>query len=443
MRRDGHGSSSMVDSKDFWSEARVAKFQLRKIKEILRRAASDLPFYQRRFRESGFDPESVQTLQDFHSAPTFRKNEIIQAMKGEGRFDFGMENTARGGPAVLCMTSGTLGTTFLHLPRKWRSIRGDSLLRAYWWCGLRPGMRMLMAAPAWHSLAVPETRIIEKLGVACVIPWGTFLPRFAGNFISVISELKPDFVSMFLPMLHALVAELHRRDIAPSTAFRSVKSLLLVGAPMTPRSRETLQRNLGVPEIFEGLGNPEGLTAMECSFHCGHHIFMDGCYVEILDPKTGERLPPGKRGTVAITSLIPYGSIYIRFDTEDLGEILPEPCACGRSWPLMEVYDRRANIVQVGGKEIVPYDVRLCADEIPELVGTPFALVRGEHGRPYLKLVVQRLSSGDTNAVENHFRNSIREQLRLETEIEWARALPERWKGVTVIEEKDWRAAHV
>ncbi len=443
MKKSGRASSSLIDEKDRWSQERIAQFQFKKIREILRHASVHLPFYQRRFKESGLDPGAVQSLHEFQKVPTFKKSEIVQEMKRKGCFEFAMEDAVRGGPAVLCMTSGTVGTTFLHLPQKWRSIRGDSLLRAYWWCGLRPGMRMLMAAPAWHSLAVPETRIIEKLGVACVIPWGTFLPRFSENFIRVLLDLKPDFVSMFLPMLHALVAELHRRSIAPSAAFRSVKSLLLVGAPMTPRSREKLQDELGISEIFEGLGNPEGLTAMECSFHNGHHIFMDGCYVEILDPKTGEPLPPGRRGTVVITSLIPYGSIYIRFDTEDLGEILPGSCACGRSWPLMEVYDRRTNIVQVGAKEIVPYDVRLCADDIPELVGTPFALVRGERGRPYLKLVVQRLSSGDTNAVENHFKHSIRQQLRLEAEIEWARELPERWKGVTVIEEKDWRGAHV
>ncbi|MGE5306379.1 MAG: phenylacetate--CoA ligase family protein [Alphaproteobacteria bacterium] len=443
MRSDGHRLSPLIDGKDFWSETRVAGFQFRKIKGILRHASLNLPFYQRRFKESGFDPAAVRSLDDFWRAPTFKKVQIIQEVKSKGYFDFAMEDAARGGPAVLCMTSGTLGTTFLHLPRKWRSIRGDSLLRAYWWCGLRPGMRMLMAAPAWHSLAVPETRIIEKLGVACVIPWGTFLPRFSGNFISVLTELKPDFVSMFLPMLYALVAELRRRRVAPATAFRSVKSLLLVGAPMTPRSRETLRDELGVSEIFEGLGNPEGLTAMECSFHCGHHIFMDGCYVEILDPKTGDRLPPGKRGTVVITSLIPYGSIYIRYDTEDLGEILPGSCACGRSWPLMEVYDRRTNIVQVAGKEIVPYDVRLCVDAIPELVGIPFALVRAAQTKPYVKLVIQKHSAAGSNGIENRLKNLIGEQLQLEAEIEWAAELPERWKGVTVIEEKDWRAAHV
>jgi phenylacetate-CoA ligase len=430
------------DGKDFWPEARTASFQFRKIQQILRTALA-LPFYRRRFTDSGFDPAAVRGMNDFLQAPKFNKLEMIQAMTSKGYFDFAMEDPVRGGPAVFCMTSGTVGTTFLHLPRKWRSIRGDSLLRAYWWCGLRPGMRMLMAAPAWHSLAVPETRIIEKLGVACVIPWGTFLPRFSGNFINILNDLKPDFVSMFLPMLHALLAELRRRKLFPASAFRSVKSLLLVGAPMTPRSREKLRDELGVSEIFEGLGNPEGLTAMECSFHCGHHIFMDGCYVEILDPKTGERLPPGKRGTVVITSLIPYGSIYIRYDTEDIGEILPGACACGRSWPRMEVYDRRANIVEVAGREIIPYDLRLCTDAIPELVGIPFALVRSQRSRPYVKLAIQKLPSNHSDGLAPRLRHVIHEHLQLDAQIEWAVELPERWKGVTVVEEKDWSAANV
>jgi phenylacetate-CoA ligase len=443
MTNAAHRIPAVVDDKDFWSEERVARFQFRKIKQLLRHAQLNLPFYRRRFQDSGFDPAAVKSLEDFLEAPTFKKSDVIGQVTGNGYFDFEMERGNHGGPAVLCMTSGTIGTTFLHLPRKWRAIRGDSLLRAYWWCGLRPGMRMLMAAPAWHSLAVPETHIIERMGAVCVIPWGTFLPRFAGNFVNVLTELKPEFVSMFLPMLHTLVAELRRRKVAPAAAFRSVKSLLLVGAPMTPRSREKLQDELGVTGIFEGLGNPEGLTAMECSFHCGHHIFMDGSYVEIVDPKTGKRLPPGKRGTVVVTSLIPYGSIYIRYDTEDLGEILPGPCECGRSWPLMEVYDRRINIVRVAGKEIVPYDVRLCADAIPELVGVPFALVREEQAKPYLRLAIQKLPLANTSEAGKRLKMSISEQLQLEAQIEWAAELPERWKGVTVIEERDWRAARV
>ncbi|MFQ5849794.1 MAG: phenylacetate--CoA ligase family protein [Candidatus Binatia bacterium] len=431
------------DRQDTWPEERLKKLQFRRVKRVLRHAYQNLPFYRRRFDAASIHPDSVRSFQDLFMVPTFTKRDVLQEIKESGSFITGMEMQDSTESAVLCMTSGTLGSSFLYLPKRWCSIRGDSLIRAYWWGGLRSGMRMLMAAPAWHSLAVQETRVMERLGATCVVPWGTFLPRYSGNFLDTIIEIRPDFVSIFLPMLYALLAECRRRRIGPRQAFSSVKYLLIVGAPMTPRSREKLREELGVLDIFEGLGNPEGLTAMECSFHCGHHIFVDCCYVEINDPKTGHLLPAGNRGTVVITSLIPYGSLYIRYDTEDLGEILPRSCECGRTWPLLEVYDRRANVVQVAGKEIVPYDVRLCLEEVPEFIGVPFALVRGERSMDYLRLVIQKTSAGNLNRMGTHLRALLKEKLQVEAREEWTEGLPERWKGVTVIEEKDWGAPRV
>ncbi len=434
---------SCPDEQEFWAEERLRRYQFRKLKQVLAYAHHHLSFYRRRFRQARVDPDSLKDLQDFSRVPTFTKADVLQEIREKKTFVTGLEALDRSLPAVLCMTSGTLGTSFLYQPKKWCTIRGNSLARAYWWAGLRPGMRMLMAAPAWHSLAVQETKVVERLGATCVVPWGTFLPRFSTHFIDALKDIRPQFVSMFLPMFYALLAECRRRGISPRAVFDSADYLLLGGAPMTPRSRENLKEELGVRDISEGLGNPEGLTAMECSFHRGHHVFMDCCYVEIMDPKTGELLPPGSRGSVVLTSLIPYGSVYIRYDSEDLGEILPGLCECGRTWPLLEVYDRRVNIVRVAGKEIVPYDVRLCLDEVPELVGLPFALVRGETAGAALRLVLQKPFAGNRNLLESRLKSLITDKLSLDSSLQWAEELPERWKGVTVIEEKDWEAFRV
>jgi phenylacetate-CoA ligase len=276
-----------------------------------------------------------------------------------------------------------------------------------------------------------------------VVPWGTFLPYYAGNFVDTIADVKPDFISMFLPMFYALLAECRRRGVPPAHVFRSVKHLLLVGAPLTPRSREALREELGVNDVFEGLGNPEALTAMECSFHRGHHVFLDCCHVEIVDRRTGQVLPPGERGSVIVTSLIPHGSLYIRYDTEDAGEIFPEPCPCGSRWPLIEVYDRWANAVTVAGKTVFPYDVRLCLDAVRELIGIPFALIRSETSTDCLRLVIEKTPTGDPAAVGNLLRAKIKEKLGIDAKEEWTEQLPVRWKGVTVIEEKHWRSSHV
>ncbi len=434
---------SYPDKQDTWPQERLRRVQFRKLKRVLKHAYQNLPFYRRRFDAVGVHPDSVKSFRDFSRLPTFAKRDVLQEIREKGSFSIGMEKRDPKEAAVLCMTSGTLGSSFLYLPKKWRAIRGDSLIRGYWWAGLRPGMRMLMAAPAWHGLAAQETRALERLGATCVVPWGTFLPRYAGNFLDTIIEVRPDFIAMFLPMLYAVLAECRRRRIDPRRAFDSVNYLLLVGAPMTPRSREKLREELGVLDISEGLGNPEALTAMECSFHFGHHIFMDCCHVEVVDRKTGDPLPPGKRGTVVVTSLIPYGSLYIRYDSEDLGEILPRSCECGRTWPLLEVYDRWTNAVQVAGKEIFPYDVRLCLEEVPEFIGIPFALVRGERSTDYLRVLIQKTSTGNFSRMGTQLRALLKEKLQIEAREQWTEQLPERWKGVAVIEEKDWRISHV
>lgn len=431
------------EDQEGWPVERLRNFQFRKLKRVLQHAYQNLPFYQRRFDAAGIQPNGVKSFQDFSRIPTFAKRDVLREIAKRRSFAIGMEMRDPAEPAVLCMTSGTLGSSFLYLPEKWRSIRGDSLIRFYQWGGLRPGMRVLMAAPAWHGLAVQESRALERLRATCAVPWGTFLPHYAGNFLDAIIDLRPEFICMFLPMLYALVAECHRRGAVPRRAFASVKHLVLVGAPMTPRSREKLEEELGVGDIYEGLGNPEALTAMECSVHCGHHIFIDCCYVEVVDPKTREPLPPGKRGTVVVTSLIPHGSVYIRYDSEDVGEILPRSCECGRTWPLLEVYDRWANAVQVGAKEIFPYDVRLCLEEAPEFIGIPFALVRGEKKSDHLRILIQKPAAGNLNQMGGRLKVLLRKRLHVEATAQWTEQLPERWKGVAVIDEKEWGGSRV
>lgn len=428
------------DEKEVWPEERWRRFQWRRLRAVLRFAYMELPFYRKRFHQAGLTPEDIRRPDDLLGLPLLRKADVLKAMKEAGTFALGMESPEPEGPKALGMTSGTLGTAFLSFPAAWRRILGDSLCRAYWWAGLRPGARMMTAAPAWHSMAVQESRMAQQLGVKCVFPWGTFLPRFAEGFLDALLDLRPSFLSIFLPMLYALLAECRRRDMNARVAFSSVESVLAVGAPMTPGARLGLKEELGVKDIFEGAGNPEGLIAMECSQHQGHHYFVDVCYVEILDPLTGRPLPPGQRGSVVITSLVPHGSVHIRYDTEDVGEILPGSCPCGRTWPRIEVYDRRANAFQVRERQLFWYDVRLCLDQVPELIGVPFAVVRSPISAPALRIAIQRPAGHDPDHLERLVRELVATSLQVPLQAEWVDELPVRWKGVTVIDEQDWTA---
>ena len=199
-----------------------------------------------------------------------------------------------------------------------------------------------------------------------------------------------------------------------------------------------MKADLGV-DVFDSAGSSEGLLAAECAAHNGLHYFVDVCYVEILDPASGQPLPPGRRGSVVISSLVPHGSVHLRYDTEDIGEILPGPCRCGRTWPRLRIYDRRANVIAVQGRELLWYDLRVCLDEVPELVGAPFAAIRGTSDSPFLHLAIQRLPHTDRLGLARRVEELVTRTFQAPIQLEWVDELPARWKGVAVIDAKDWR----
>jgi hypothetical protein len=62
-----------------------------------------------------------------------------------------------------------------------------------------------------------------------------------------------------------------------------------------------------------------------------------------------------------------------------------------------------------------------------------------------LTLLIQKPPSGNLNLkeIETKVSSLLRHRFDLEAKQEWAEELPQRWKGITVIEENEWRAARV
>lgn len=432
------------DASESWPRERLEAYQLRKLRGILRYAADKLPFYRRRLVGAGVDASHIRSFSDFARVPLLTKAEVLREMQEIGSFEMGMEaQEASAQPTGICMTSGTVGTGFLRLNRSWASARrgawGESMLRVFWWAKLRPGMRLMVSPPGWHALSLLYRPLVQGMGVEPVVPGGTFLPRFAGSFLDAILDLKPDFVDIFLPMLYAVLRECQRRRIAPRDAFASVKYLVTEGAALTPPARERLVRDLGVADVYEVAGLAENVWGgMECSYHRGHHLMVLHSYLEVVHPRTLEPLPPGERGLLVGTYMNPHGSVYIRYVSEDLGVVFPDPCPCGRTWPRFEVYDRLPNQFSVRGRQLVPYDVREQVDQVPELCGLPFAVLRREGDAPYLRLAIPRPPMGEPAQLEAALKARLQGGLGLEARVEWVEDLPARWKGRPVIEEKDW-----
>lgn len=401
---------------------------LTRVREVLARATR-LPFYRARLEH--VNPAAINSFERFAATvPTFRKGDLIAELKRGGGHISGIEALGEKGAAAVVLTSGTLGfPTFASLG--WEELEHGSsreVLRELWMDGMRPGMRVMCQYPAWHHLSMLDNRALEWMGAKVICPFGTFVPRFVEHAIDAIASQRPEYLLTVTTMLHAIVEHALARGLDVLELFEPVRYAMVAGEPISAGQRALLVELLGLEDLFERGGSSDGLWgAADCRAHAGHHVWLDHHWIEVLDPDSGRPLGPGERGTVVVTNLTTDRSLYVRFDTEDLGELLPGPCPCGRTHPRIELYGRLADCVRVGGRLIAPYDVRERLDEIPELVGVPLLLVRegSEMSRLRVRLDGGARVDGLAEAAGEHLQMN----LGVPVEVRWAGALPRRWKA--------------
>ncbi len=334
-------------------------------------------------------------------------------------------------PSNVVLTSGTGGFhTFATAGRA--DLDGAGLLaqtRELWTMKVRPGMRVLSVSPAWHALGLYESRALTEIGAVPVIPWGTLTPRFIGDMLTAVQKLQPEHLLITTRAVRMLFAECDRRGLDPREVFGSVRYVGCAGEPLSLPFRQYMTVRMDLDDVFERGGSGDGMFGgAECYAHRGHHISADVHYVEVVSPTTAEPMPEGRRGSAVVTNLSRGRSIYIRFDTEDVAEVVPGPCPCGRTHPVIEFHGRVADSVDVDGRLVTPSDVRMALDEIATTRFQQFSLAaEGEH----LTVAIHGLENRARGEVEEA-AETISNLLDLQVRLTGGAIHQSGWKGTRV-----------
>jgi phenylacetate-CoA ligase len=153
----------------------------------------------------------------------------------------------------------------------------------------------------------------------------------------------------------AEVADVEGIDLASSP----VRMLVAAGEPgaSIPATRELIEAAWGA-RLFDHYGLTEvGPTAVECLENPGGMHVMERDYVaEVVDPATGEAVPPGTPGELVVTNLGRLGSPLIRYRTGDVVKVDPAPCPCGRPWLRLAggVLGRTDDMIHLRGNNVYP-----------------------------------------------------------------------------------------
>lgn len=405
----------------------IAALQLKKIKYLTRYAYYNSPFYRQRFDVAGVKPDDIQTLDDFRSkVPIYRKDDLRELREQTNDPFAGMLTVPVECLEVIHPSTGTSGVpTFVGVSADEVEILSEGIARLLWMWGCRPGMTIYYGpAGYWHWWTTFWSSGLGRLEAGAEMIYGSMMAPVFGVSSSylAISKFPADVFMTALDVALAIIKEYEAKGLDPKEVLPHIRNAIIVGEAFSPVQGALLKEKFGFDEIINAGGcNDPFWTYGECHCHNGGHAWDDYHLTEIVDPETGKALPPGQMGEFVITNLVNRSQPVLRFGTEDFGELMDGDCPCGRTHTRVKVVDRTIWVLDIGGRKISPYSVRLTLEKHPETRDAAFNIIKYAKSmeRLRLKISYDTQITRDPEGLKKRIIQALREDLGVEAEVEW------------------------
>ena len=320
--------------------------QMELIREQLRTLKDRSPFYAQKF--AGLDVADVTTQADFEQLPFSEKDDLravyplgLQAVPDAEVVRIHSSTGTTGPPVSIPYTTPAVPDWATHVARCFEIAGVPGLERGH----ITPGYGLWTAGIGFQAGC-------ERLG-AMAIPMG---PGNTEKQLRMMEDLGSTVLCATSSYALLLAEEISRRGIRDKLKLHCG----VIGSERWgDKMRTRISNELGI-EIFDIYGLTEiygpGI-GISCPQHAGMHIWEDFCYIEVVNPETGEVLPDGEVGELVITTLRKQGAPLIRYRTHDLTRIIPGSCACacGERHPRIDTLTGRTDdMFKVKGCNIFP-----------------------------------------------------------------------------------------
>ena len=366
----------------------LEKLQLRRLQSLVERVYANVPFYRKRFEERGITPPDVTSLAILKDLPFTEKQDL------RNNYPFGMFAVSRDNIVRIHSSSGTTGkATVVGYTKRdiknWGQLmarcfaaagatREDLIHNAYGNGLFTGGLGAHYGAEELGAAVIPVSVGATKRQVMLLRDFGATVicctPSYALHLFDTATDMGIDFKA--LPLRVGIFG----------------------AEPWTESMRREIETKLGLLAIdIYGLSEIMGPgVGIECAeAQSGLHLMEDHFLVELIDPDTGEAVPPGEKGELVITTLTKEAIPLIRYRTRDITTLNLTPCRCGRTLARMNrVMGRSDDMLIIRGVNVFPQQIESL-------------LLETEGLSPHYQLIVRREDSLDTMEVQVEVNESV------------------------------------
>jgi phenylacetate-CoA ligase len=317
------------------SVSEIRQLQWTKLKNIIKHAYLNVPYYTQIFNNLGLVPESINTFEDFNKLPLLTKDDIEQNFGSIVASNYCQKDLIKNS------TGGSTGRNLtFFIDRKRSGFRSAVTLRGNKLAGLDIGVKhaYLWGSPFDLSL---QKKLINK-AYNKIIGCDLFLSSYDLSeesmflYAKQIQNYNPYIIIGYPSPLYFFAKFLEKNNIK----LVNPKSIITSAEVLYDYQRELIEGVFGC-KIFNRYGSREfNIIAQECSEHSGLHINSEHVYVECVG-KNGMPSLPEELGELIITDLDNYAMPFIRYKIGDMGVLSDDKCKCGRGLPILKHIDGR------------------------------------------------------------------------------------------------------
>ncbi|WP_051533728.1 phenylacetate--CoA ligase family protein [Desulfitibacter alkalitolerans] len=361
------------------------QFPGRKAADLLNRMYSNSSFYRQNLINSGFRPERPEldiSYEEFTQLPFTEKHELREgdplamlAVSEEDVVRIHSSSGTTGKPVVIPYTQGDVNDWAEMMKRCYEMAGVTKKDRVH----ITPGYGLWTAGIGFQAG-------VERLG-AMAIPMG---PGNTEKQLEMMVDLKSSVLIGTSSYGLLLAEEINRQGLTEQIHLKiGIFGSERWGEKMRLRIEQLLNIEsfdiYGLTEIYgPGIG-------LDCRYHQGMHYWSDYLFMEIIDPVTGDSVPPGELGELVITTLTKEAMPLIRYRTRDLTRLILEPCPCGSPHPRLDrIMGRSDDMIKVKGINIYPGQIDTILKEVQGLSSEYQVYLSRKDGRDIMMLKVEK-----------------------------------------------------
>ncbi|MFH0975848.1 MAG: phenylacetate--CoA ligase [Spirochaetota bacterium] len=337
----------------------MKKFQSEQLIKTINRTYNKVPFYKKFYDKMGVNPVKIKSIDELPKLPLTGKEDV------RNNYPFGLCAVPFSEVVRIHASSGTTGKPITGLytagdMEQWT----ECMARNLWAAGIRPEdicqnsyqMGLFTGGLGFHQGAT-------KLGCAVI-------PISSGRTERQLMVMQDFGVTvLFSTPSYALTLAERAEDMGIKIDTLKLRIGVFGAEPWRVEIRKEIEAKMKIKALdcyglieFAGPG-----VAFECEEQNGLHINEDHFIAEIINPDTGETLPPGSKGELILTSIRREAMPMIRYRTRDITTLHREKCSCGRTLLKMDkILGRSDDMLIINGINVFPSTIEsllmeLCA----------------------------------------------------------------------------------